>query len=118
MLRNVIRLTIFLALAATSACDGCHRTADGSSDGGAAAPAASAQIGVSECDSYLTKYADCVSDRVPAGKQRAFEDNLARTRASWKALAANPGARPGLPQACALALETARTGMQEYGCVW
>jgi hypothetical protein len=41
-----------------------------------------------------------------------------RTRTAWKGLAANPGARPGLPQTCALALDTARTTLKKLDCSW
>jgi hypothetical protein len=117
--RALLFVLLFLA---QNSCDGCHRSGDaGTARDGAAgvgAAAASGDVGVPACDDYLAKYAQCVSSHVPAEKKKNFEDNLARTRSAWKALAANPGARPGLVQACDLALETARTSMQQYACTW
>jgi hypothetical protein len=96
----------------------CHHSRT-ENDGPDAAPeSAGSAIGVAECDDYLSKYQRCVAAHVPADQKKAFEQSLERTRASWKALAANPGARPGLPQACHLALETVQTTMQSYACAW
>lgn len=75
-------------------------------------------VGVAACDDYLAKYEGCVAKRVPSQNRSAFEEHLRRTRAAWKAMAQNPGARPGLSQACELALETARSTMAEYRCDW
>lgn len=77
-----------------------------------------ADIGVTECDDYLAKYEKCVAKRVPSENKKAFEENLARTRGAWTAMAQNAGARPGLGQACSLALDTARSTMAEYRCDW
>ena len=75
-------------------------------------------VGIPECDDYLAKYARCIADKVPSDQRKAFEDALQRTRATWKTLAANSGARPGLPQACSLARQTAQTTLKQYACVW
>jgi hypothetical protein len=110
-------LAVFLM---AEGCDSC-RASDGSGDrrDGSVGPRTEAVgIGVATCDDYLAKYAACVVSHVPGDKKKTFEDNLARMQASWKALAANPGARPGLAQMCGLALETARTSMQQYNCTW
>jgi hypothetical protein len=82
------------------------------------AGAEQAEIGVPECDDYLSKYRRCIAEKVPSERKQSFEDALSRTRASWKTLAANPGARPGLPQACALARQTAQTTLKQYACSW
>jgi hypothetical protein len=55
---------------------------------------------------------------VPDDRKQAMQDALERTRATWKTLAANPGARPGLPQACSLARQTAQTTLKQYACSW
>jgi hypothetical protein len=93
----------------------CHRSHDGEGkDGGGV----QADIGVAECDDYLAKYQRCIADKVPSDRKQVFEDALGRTRASWKTLAANPGARPGLPQACSLARQTVQTTLKQYACAW
>jgi hypothetical protein len=108
-------LFLFFLFAAFMA--SCSRSKDhGSPDASAAAgPDA---VGIADCDDYLAKYSRCVDDQVPQERRTAFEENTKRTRATWKAMAANPGARPGLGQACRLALDTARTTMQQYHCTW
>jgi hypothetical protein len=103
------------ALLMMAASVGCHRaTGADESDGGVA----SAEIGIPECDDYVSTYQRCVEDKVPSERREAMKEALVRTRATWKSLAANPGARPGLPQACALARQTAQTTMKQYGCAW
>ena len=93
----------------------CHRAGDSTAeDGGTAANA----VGIAECDEYLAKYARCIADKAPADRRQTLEDSLERTRATWKALAANPGARPGLPQACGLARQTAQSTLKAYACSW
>jgi hypothetical protein len=112
-IRTGCRIAIFCSvMIATIA---CHRSRSEEAAEGGAQPAS---IGVAECDDYLSKYQRCVAERVPGDKKKAFEDALARTRTSWQALAGNPGARPGLPQACSLALQTARTTLKQYSCSW
>jgi hypothetical protein len=102
------------------ACDGGQRSGDraGGHNNGAGAAATHDDIGVPACDDYLAKYSRCVASHVPDDKKEAFEANLARTRSSWEAFAANPGARAGLDQVCGLALEAARSSMQQYSCTW
>jgi hypothetical protein len=73
---------------------------------------------VPECDDYLSKYRRCIDEKVPADRKKSFEDALERTRTSWRTLAANPGARPELAQACSLALQTVQTTLKQYACLW
>ena len=109
---------ISLVLAMGSA--GCHRSdALAAGDGGRASAGSEAgDIGVAECDGYVAKVRQCIETRVSAEKKAPFEEHLARTRATWTTLASNPGARPGLPQTCELALQTAKTTMRDYACAW
>jgi hypothetical protein len=103
----------FSVLLASVPC--CHRSREADANEGGSAQA---DIGVPECDDYLAKYQRCIADKVPDDRKKSFDDALQRTRTSWKMLAANPGARPGLPQACALALQTAQTTLKQYACKW
>lgn len=113
--RLLFKLQFFLLFAVGVA--SCSRSRDsGSADASTAAgPDA---VGIADCDDYLEKYSRCVGDHVPAERRTAFEENTKRTRTTWKTMAANPGSRPGLGQACRLALDTARTTMQQYHCSW
>jgi hypothetical protein len=86
------------------------------SKGGAAADPNS--VGIHECDDYLLKYSRCVEAKVPAEQRKVHADSVSRMRAAWKAMASEPGVRPGLGQSCSLALETARSSMEQYGCQW
>jgi hypothetical protein len=100
-------------------CD-CHSSRrDDSGDSGLSSQTApSTDIGIEECDEDVSSYRRCIENKVPAEHKKALEAGLTRTRATWKALAGNAGARPGLPQACRLARETAQTTLQQYGCAW
>src|SRR6266536_3471706 len=98
--RFILRMTALLLPLTLGACSGKKAT------------------GIDACDSYLAKYEHCVGSKVPKGSRKAYEDNLASTRAAWTAMANNPGARPGLGQACETALERARTTMEPYHCAW
>jgi hypothetical protein len=107
-----------IALIALFAAAGCQRSCGGASAQGDAGSAATASaVGVPECDDYLTKFQQCVA-KAPADRKQALEQNLERTRTAWKGLAANPGAKPGLPQTCTLALQTARTTLKQLDCSW
>jgi len=106
--------TLLAATWMAAAC-ACHHSGDSASkDAGASAY----EVGVEECDEYLTKYQRCIDAKVPSDRKKAMQDALARTRSTWKTLADNPGARPGLPQACSLAQQTAQTTLKEYACAW
>ncbi len=109
--KPVLRATaLFMTMAAAVA---CHR----SNDGGGLAEASNA-VGVAACDEFLADYERCVSDHVPADRKKALAEQISRERAAWRSMAADPGARPGLPQACELARETARGTTGTYGCRW
>jgi hypothetical protein len=103
---------LLLAAAAAS----CHGTGAQAGDAGGGEQSATT-VGVADCDNYLAKYAQCI-ERAPSDRRKALHEDLDRTRAAWKSLAANPGARPGLGQSCHLASETARANMTQYGCTW
>jgi hypothetical protein len=111
---------VAVVLASVAAMSACNRSCGGHDGDRDASPDAesSGAVGVRECDDYVSKLAACISNKVPDERKKAMEDGLERTRTTWKTLAANPGARPGLPQTCQLASETTRTIVKQYGCVW
>ena len=92
----------------------------------AASPAASAaatvtasanQIGVPECDSFLTAYENCVKTKVPEAGRAQFQTGMNTWRTEWKRLAANPQTKAGLVEACKRQHEAARTQLNKaYGC--
>ncbi len=96
---------------------GCRSGGGEASGHGGGTSSSSSDIGVPECDTYMEKYEQCL-EHAPNEKQKALKENLDRTRSAWKALASNPGVRPGLAQSCNLAYDTARTALTEYGCTW
>ena len=76
------------------------------------------QVGVPECDKFLSEYEACVNNKVPAQARAQFNSGIKTWRADWKKLAANPTTKPGLVQACKTQLETARTQMKAYNCTF
>lgn len=83
----------------------------------AASPAAAtAAIGVAECDDYLTKVDNCVTSKVPAAARAQYNTSLEATRKQWRDLAANPQTRASLAAACKQALESARATYKSFGC--
>jgi hypothetical protein len=96
----------------------CRSSTSGSDRTGSRGSAAKATIGVSECDEYIERVTKCISEHAPEDKREALEANLTRTQATWTALAANPGTRPSLGQACGLALSSIKANLQALSCEW
>ena len=76
------------------------------------------EIGVPECDEYVTKYEACLRSNVPEQARAMLENSLEQSRKSWKAAAANPQAKSALASACRQALETAKQATSAYACTW
>lgn len=76
------------------------------------------EIGVAECDEYVTKYKACLSDKVPAEAKDAMEKGMQTMVDGWKKAAATPEGKKGLAAGCKQALEGAKTAMASYGCEW
>jgi len=79
---------------------------------------ASAQVGVAECDTFITAYENCVTTKVPEAARAQFRTTLTTWRTEWKKLADNPQTRPTLVNVCKTHLENARTQMKAYGCTF
>jgi hypothetical protein len=84
----------------------------------AATVAAGDQIGIPECDNFITAYETCVTTRVPDAAREQYRAAVVRWRADWKKLAADPQTRAGLVQACKTQMETARTQMKSFNCTF
>lgn len=84
----------------------------------AAAPAGDTggQIGVPECDEYISKVQKCVADKVPAAAQAMLKENFDKNIEAWKAAAATPEGKQGLAMGCKAALDGAKQAMGAYGC--
>lgn len=85
-----------------------------------ASPAASAagEIGIPECDNYMTKYRECIEAKVPASVKDTVRQSLDQATSAWKQAAATPEGRASLAQVCTQATDAARTAMQGYGCTF
>ena len=78
--------------------------------------ATAGNIGVAECDDFITKYDACVNDKVPEAARAQYRASIEQWRNSWRALAANPQTRPTLVDACKKTIEQARTSMKSFNC--
>jgi hypothetical protein len=83
-----------------------------------AASAAGGEIGIPECDSYMTKYRECIESKAPESIRETLRQSFDQATQAWKQAAATPAARDGLAQACKQATEAAKAGMQAYGCTF
>ena len=79
---------------------------------------ATAQVGVAECDTFITAYENCVTTKVPEAARAQFRTSITTWRTEWKKLADNPQTRPTLANVCKTQLENARTQMKAYGCTF
>ena len=87
-------------------------------DNGNSNTGATAQIGVAECDTFLTTYENCVTTKVPEANRAQFRTIMTTWRTEWKKLADDPQTRAGLVNACKIQLENARPQMKAYGCTF
>jgi hypothetical protein len=83
-----------------------------------AAQTSNDQIGVAECDDYLTKYEACIRNKVPAAAQSQYESAFTAARNGYKSAASTPQGKAALAQACKQALETTKTSLASFNCTW
>lgn len=76
------------------------------------------QVGVAECDTFITAYENCVTTKVPEQARAQFQASINTWRTEWKKLADNPQSRATLASVCKTQLETARTQMKAYNCTF
>ena len=79
---------------------------------------ATVQVGVAECDTFLTAYENCISTKVPEATRAQFRTTMTTWRTEWKKLADNPQTRGQLVTVCKTQMETARTQMKAYNCTF
>jgi hypothetical protein len=84
---------------------GCKKDGEG---GGAAAATAGGggggEIGVKECDEYITKYSACLG-KMPAESKAAMEGAFTQMKTAWKQAAATPAGKEGLVAGCKAATD-------------
>ena len=83
-----------------------------------ATTASATQVGVAECDTFITSYENCVTTKVPEQARAQFQASITTWRTEWKKLADNPQTRATLAGVCKTQLETARTQMKAYNCTF
>ncbi|MGL4289096.1 MAG: hypothetical protein ACRCVA_22285 [Phreatobacter sp.] len=76
------------------------------------------EVGVPECDRFITSYETCVTTRAPAEQRSVLTQQIAQMRTQWKALAANPQTRTQLQQACTMQAEQMKQAMAPMGCTF
>lgn len=79
------------------------------------AKAEGGDIGVPECDEYITKYTACLG-KMPAASKGAMEKGLATMKDAWKKAAATEAGKAALATGCKTALETAKKSMAAFKC--
>lgn len=92
---------------------GTNSSAPGSTNSSATA---ADKIGIEECDSFLTAYDNCVSNKVPETTRAQYKNAINTWRTEWKKLADNPQTRGTLATVCKNQMETARAQVKAFGC--
>lgn len=126
MKKTLLVLTLFTLIVGVHACTKKEESAaptPGEEKPAAEAPAkgeatgsTAGQIGVPECDEYISKIQKCVADKVPDAAKDMLKQGFEKNIEAWKAAAATPQGKAGLAMACKTALDTAKTSMGAYGC--
>jgi hypothetical protein len=75
-------------------------------------------IGVPECDDFITKYDACVSNKVPEMVRAQYKDAVARWRTEWRRMAHDPATRGQLAAACKQAAEQQSAALKSFGCTF
>ncbi|MDP2801879.1 MAG: hypothetical protein Q8O26_08360 [Phreatobacter sp.] len=86
--------------------------------GGAGVALAQEDIGIPECDRFITSYEICVTTRVPATHRVTFAQQVAQLRTTWRSLAQDPQTRQQLELICRTQGEQMRRGLEPFGCAF
>ncbi|RNF81729.1 hypothetical protein EER27_16580 [Lysobacter psychrotolerans] len=73
------------------------------------------QIGIAECDHFLTRVATCLR-QLPEAERAKHEQSLLIARQGWVQAAASGRDRMGIGQSCRVRLEQARATYAVHGC--
>jgi hypothetical protein len=109
-----------LALSVAAACGGSKSAATTVAQPAAQAAVAATggQIGVPECDEFLTKYEACIQGKVPESVRATFAQSMAQARDGYRQAAAVPAAKATLAASCKQALDATKQAMAAYSCQW
>jgi len=80
------------------------------------AASAGDKIGVPECDDFIAKYDECVSNKVPEMARAQYKSAIQQWKTSWKQLAENPQTKGTLAAACKQAAEQQNAALKSFGC--
>lgn len=73
------------------------------------------EIGIAECDDYISKYRACM-DKLPAEGRAAYQQGLDQMVSAWKQVPVE--ARSSLAEGCKMATENSKASMEAMGCEW
>jgi len=76
------------------------------------------KIGVPECDDFIAKYDECVSNKVPEMARAQYKSAIQQWKTSWKQLAENPQTKGTLAAACKQAAEQQNAALKSFGCTF
>jgi len=76
------------------------------------------QVGIAECDNFITAYETCVGGKVPEAARANLRASVTTWRTEWKKLADNPQTRGSLAAACTAQRNATITAMKAYNCTW
>ncbi|HKP36231.1 MAG TPA: hypothetical protein VJT71_05190 [Pyrinomonadaceae bacterium] len=76
------------------------------------------KIGVPECDDFIAKYDECVSNKVPEMARAQYKSAIQQWKTSWKQLAENPQTKGTLASACKQAAEQQNAALKSFGCTF
>jgi hypothetical protein len=75
-------------------------------------------VGVSQCDTYLARYEQCIQTSFPQALRSQALSGLRANRDSWFALADTAFKKEALGRVCNNARTAATTELAAYGCNW
>lgn len=76
------------------------------------------QVGIAECDNFITAYETCVASKVPEAARANLRAAVTTWRTEWKKLADNPQTRGTLAAACKTQRDATIAQMRAYNCTW
>ncbi len=114
--KSLLLFAAFALLLGSQACTKKESKEAPAEGGSAAAPAGEGQIGVAECDEYLSKVQKCIADKVPDAAKAMMKDSIGKNIDAWKQAASTPEGKAALSMGCKQALDAAKSSMGAYGC--
>lgn len=87
----------------------------GSKEEGSTTTSSAGQIGVTECDEYITKTEKCL-EKMPEASRATFKTGIDATINAWKQSATTPEAKASLATGCKAALDGMKQSMGSFGC--